>query len=132
MDLWIGGNKLADGSNWTWCDDTRWEFTQWAPSKLRNSNSNILLIFIDIFDFPSIRLLAHCTSMNIGNSPKSMWTNVDCSEKKSFICQSDLIDRTISPLPSTTTQQLTTTRQPTTTCAPQWISSPQLSNCYRV
>ena len=72
MDVWIGGNKLDD--------DNYMDMVRWIAMVVYSMGARwVVMIRIFLyncyFDFPSSQPLSHCASMNVGNAPKSMWTN---------------------------------------------------------
>ena len=93
--------------------------------------SNVIFNFC-YFEFPSKQQLSDCVSMNIGNAPRSMWTNSICSTLKSFICQSEFVEQRVQSSVTTNVFITTTARNVTGTMSITMDLNKQLNNCYRV
>ncbi|KAH7717028.1 C-type lectin 6 [Aphelenchoides avenae] len=92
--MWLGGTTLLTGS-WSWADESRFDFTNWAAGQPSSTG-------------------ALCTSLDIASSK---WYSDSCMVAKPYICK--VSSRPTAPAPSRqpTTKPAITTRRILTTTA---------------
>uniref|UniRef100_A0A914QI39 C-type lectin domain-containing protein n=1 Tax=Panagrolaimus davidi TaxID=227884 RepID=A0A914QI39_9BILA len=64
-DFWIGLTDLMQNKNWTWMDNSIFNFSNWAPNEPKNATGN------------------NCAALNLSDG---LWRAEDCFKSKPYIC----------------------------------------------
>uniref|UniRef100_A0AC34FHA5 C-type lectin domain-containing protein n=1 Tax=Panagrolaimus sp. ES5 TaxID=591445 RepID=A0AC34FHA5_9BILA len=100
VDFWIGLNSLMTPGNWSWTDNTPFDFKDWSPSEPQN-------------------LSMSCSAVTIHNG---YWASSDCFKTKPFVCE-------ISA-PVTTTTTTTPSYPTYMNCTEGWLYFEPTHSCY--
>uniref|UniRef100_A0AC34FKJ6 C-type lectin domain-containing protein n=1 Tax=Panagrolaimus sp. ES5 TaxID=591445 RepID=A0AC34FKJ6_9BILA len=109
-DFWIGANDLSTAGNWSWMDNTPFDFTDWDKGQPQNTS------------FCGAMIMQH-----------GKWITDDCYKEKPFICLVYVTsDPTTLPPTTPTTTTTTTTPSPPKSCEDSWTFYNFTQSCYKV
>lgn len=68
--LWIGMNDLNSGAGYHWQDGSPFGFLNWSPGEPNNINRH-----------------EHCGELVTGGKTRGYWNDVDCNNRRGYICK---------------------------------------------